>query len=602
MPVEVRTHEEAKVLAQAVRDGRVPDKKRTEALTALRIFRDAGTIPELEPDVERSPRPEFRPIKTAGTTLANVGKDVLAVGELGLTIASGGLGEILGGFGAAFKMLLGGSNNQAVADIQATADFFTLAPRTKRGKALLNDIAVPLMALESGADRISETMSFGNPFAATFIKTTLLGGVELALPAKGTRTAVSVQRTIARQKKEVKRIADDLGINPDINDMAAGIVDAARRMTPDERAANAPALQQAMREAAKVAADERTVLFNAARETRTFIETRSVRKLAIDMRNELKARGFDLDEMPIVNKRLLDMQSKSFEVGGPLVARLNELEIVRRRISANRSASPSENAALNSIKKGLDDFLDNEFNNIATESGSAISGDVAGVAAWKEARASNVRWKENFSSDKTISQLIEKNATPEQYRQWLMGASTMGANKQAALTIRRMKEILGKDHPAIEGIRQDFLFEIAEPLLKDQPNYAQFVRNYDATIRRNPSLVKELNLNQGDMRQLLDFSRAQNRLPLSQQQIVGTDLTRALAQFSVGHQIAKASLRVNIARAIANRLFRVGEISKKQVYAEIMNVKFGEPAIPKKSLLAAEFITGAAITGLTEEQ
>jgi len=165
-----------------------------------------------------------------------------------------------------------------------------------------------------------------------------------------------------------------------------------------------------------------------------------------------------------------------------------------------------------------------------------------------------------------------------------------------------MKEVLGKDHPAIEGIRQDLLFEVVEPLLKDQPNYAQFVRNYDSTIRRNPSLVRELDLSQGNFRELLNFSRAQSELPLSQQQIANIDLTRSIAQFSAGHQIAKAGLRVRIATALAKMLLGVGKIRKKQVYAEIMNVKFGEPAIPSKSLLAAEFITGAAITGITEEQ
>jgi len=386
--------------------------------------------------------------------------------------------------------------------------------------------------------------------------------------------------------------------------MATSIVDAARRMTPDERATNTIALQQAMREAAKVAAKERKALFKTARETRTFIETRSVRRLANNIEKKLVDDGFDFTSprMADVLKTLNEMRSGQFEIGGSLSTRLNNLELIRRKINKRKGPDAQANLALNRIKNGMKDFLDNEFNNIAIESGSALSGDIAGVAAWNKARTSNVRWKENFSADKTISQLIEKNATPEQYRQWLMGASTMNANKQAALTIRRMKEVLGKDHPAIEGIRQDFLFEVVEPLLKDQPNYAQFIRNYDSTIRRNPSLVKELDFNQGNFRELVNFARVQNKLPLSQQQIAGIDFARALSQFTVGHQIAKAGLRVRIATAIANRLLRVGKISKKQVYAEIMNVKFGEPAIPKKSLLAAEFITGAALTGITEEQ
>lgn len=602
MPIELQTEREAKVLAQAFKDGKIPEERREETMLVLRSFTNKDTLPSLDDPRVNSEKPESDLLKAPKQFAQDVGKDAIATAEVGLTVVTGGFGEIVGGFNAALRTLFGGNLDDAVDDINAASDLFTFQPRTKRGKLLLEQIAVPLMALERGADRVAETMSLGNPFAAAAIKTALLGGAELALPAKGAKNIVTVKRRIANQRKEIERTAKDLGIDLDLDNMGVGIVDAARRLTPEERAVNAPALKQAMKEAAKVAADERTALFDTARKTRTFIETRSVRQLSTGLRDELNLRGFDLDEMPIVNKRLTDMQSGAFEPGVALSARLNELEKVRRRVSANRSASPSENAALNSIKKGLDDFLDNEFNNIATEAGSSISGDVSGVAAWKAARESNVRWKRNFSEDKAISQLIEKSSTPEQYRQWLVGATTLNAGKQASLTIRRMKQVLGNEHPAIEGIRLDFIFEMVEPLLKNEPNYGQFIRNFEATVRRNPSLVKELDINRSDIRPLLDFAKVQNKLPPNKRLVSGGELSKGLAQIFVGNKLAKGQLRVNLARNITNFMFGIDRISQKQILGELANVKFGEPAIPRKSALAAEFITGAALTGTPPEE
>ena len=165
-----------------------------------------------------------------------------------------------------------------------------------------------------------------------------------------------------------------------------------------------------------------------------------------------------------------------------------------------------------------------------------------------------------------------------------------------------MKEILGDNHPAIEGIRQDFLFEIAEPLLKAEPNFAQFTRNYDATIRRNPALVKELGLNQGDLSQLYHFAEVQKRLPKNQRLMSLKDITKGLSQFFVGHKIAKAALRVNISRNIANLFVGADRVGQKQILMELVGAKYGEPAIPKGGPLAAQFIAGAALTSIPNSQ
>ena len=613
MTIQIRNDEEARIVARAVLDQAIPEDRQAEVLTALRDYERSTQLPEFPEGEAPDTREGFggnrrqQAVSGALNVAGDVGQDLVAAGEVALTTATAGLGEIVGGFNAALGTVLGSrSVEEANLDLEATSDAFTFAPRTERGQKLLQDIAPPLMALEEGADRVSEKLGMGNPIASTVIKTALLGGAELAIPSKKATGTIAAKRKIGARQREIQKIANDLGINVDHENFAQSIVEAAHRMTPEERAQNAPALQQALREAADFESARRSDLFDQARASRTFVETDSVRDLSDAIRADLVNDGFDLDEMPIVQKRLDDMKSDTFAEGVAAASRLNELEKVRRRINANRSSSPSENAALNRVKRDMDRFLDDEFNKIATEQGSiprgegAISGDTAGLQAWKDARLANVRWKQNFSEDKAIAQLIQKESTPEQYRQWLVGATAMGARKEAASTIRRMKGVLGDQHPAIEGIRQDFLFEIAEPLLKEEPNFRQFVRNYDAIVRRNPSLVKELDLSRSDMNDLYNFARAQNRLPPNKRLASADDLTSGLARFFAGHKLARGQVRIGIVRNALNLAFGVDRVSQKQILAEVANAMQGEVAIPPRSALAAEFIAGAAITGLPD--
>ncbi len=47
-----------------------------------------------------------------------------------------------------------------------------------------------------------------------------------------------------------------------------------------------------------------------------------------------------------------------------------------------------------------------------------------------------------------------------------------------------------------------------------------------------------------------------------------------------------------------NVFMTVDQISAKQMIAELTNASFKGPAIPRRDVLAAQFIAGAALTGL----
>jgi hypothetical protein len=511
-------------------------------------------------------------------------------------------------------LLAGKGVDQAVANKNATADFLTFNPVTESGNELLQTIGAPLVELERMADDFSFWAGMGNPYAATAIKTTLLGGLELAIPAKGVKSTgikskLLSERDIAKRRKEIKRVAEEMDIDLKPREIEASLIQAAKRMSSDERAASAPALQNALIKADKAAKRKRNNLYNKAKRKKAYVAVSPIKTMAKDLRQRLDDRGFDLDpgveNMTTVRKSLDELDKFGDKFANKNIAmshiNINELERIRRRVvtraqTAFKAKNESAGASLSSIRKNIDDFLQDQLNEALIKNGkSAIKGDVSAIKAWSKARSFNTRWRKTFRDDKVISQLINLEATPEQISAWLMGTSAIQLKRQAALTIKRIKKVLGDNHPAVEGIRQDFLFEVASPLMLDQPNFRRFLTNYENMIKKNPSLVKELGLRSSDMHQLYRFVNGIKKLP--PKVAASLDFSRALAVFFVGHSISRASLRVRLAEYLAKVAFGVDRVSKRKMIKNLAGAMDGTPAIPKGGPLAAEFIAAAAITG-----
>ena len=227
MPIEVRNEEEAKILAQAAKDGLIPADREAEVMQALNGYHNS-TKTFVAPGIS------FEAMKDA----AIAGPEVL------LTVASAGVSEIASGWGALLSAPVG--LDAAVENKEKISKSRTYQPRSKAAKHLLQDVAPALMKIEQGADYIAEKASGGNPIAATAIKTILLGGLELFPASKGTFNTVKVRIAISKREKEIRKIASDKGINLDLKNYSDDLADAARKLTPDERAQNAPALVEAL--------------------------------------------------------------------------------------------------------------------------------------------------------------------------------------------------------------------------------------------------------------------------------------------------------------------------------------------------------------------
>ena len=85
MPIEIRTDQEAKILAQAIKDGKIPGERRSESMSALKSFLSRDELPEI-PDFE-SLQPDNLPqqsiskdVQEIRTDFADMSKDLFAVG------------------------------------------------------------------------------------------------------------------------------------------------------------------------------------------------------------------------------------------------------------------------------------------------------------------------------------------------------------------------------------------------------------------------------------------------------------------------------------------------------------------------------------------
>ncbi len=559
--------------------------------------------------------------------LSGVKEMAYGLGEAALTMGTGAVTAIASGAYAAARLVVGeglvtkdgrtritGSSAADVAeDMAAFNDAYTFQPKTGAGQFVLETIAGPIMYIDDTADAIATKLGGGNPIAETIIKTTLLGAFELAPGLKGIKNANAAVRHMKRSKAMIADTADRLGIDVNIRELKESVIDAANRMTPDEKGANTPLLQEAMREAEAKAYAAKNAAYEVAKNKDVWVDTRSINDLAAETRMRL-GESYDLSVMPKLNKRLTEM---GLELPQGSKVKFWELEKIRRRINTDISGlkrsttdgAASEASALKVLKKDLDRFIDNEFNKTALEAGQMgppqqqfITGEREGVAAWKNARELNAQWKQDFHTDRVISDLIKQDATPEVMTDWILGANAMGAKQQSVAVVARLKQVLGENHPAIEGIRQDFLFRVAEPLLQETPNFNQFIRNYDKMIKKNHSLVSELGLSEHNFTELVTFAREAKKLPVNERNFQLQDLTRGLAVFWQGHSMAKRSLRVGYARNVLNGLFNMDRVAQRTLLYDMAGIRYGYPAMPRSGPLAAQFIAGASLNELMMDQ
>ena len=537
-------------------------------------------------------------------------KLMAGVADVALMGASAGLAEITSGLAGLTALALTGDNDYAKQRVDAWAEFMTIGPLTEGGEYLLSAIAPTLSKADTKITDFAEEKADGDPEVATAIKTGIWGSIDVAGAAVPGYKAVRGNIRLLKMRRQVIADAERLGVEIHLQDFADDVADAAKIVGSESRGEAAEGYVKALRDAEYLARVKKNSLYAAALDEQLFVSTSPIRRIGAELTKELDG-PFDLDgpKMKTVRRTLDDMHSRKlgFGSGQSLAVHFSKFEMLRKRINNRiKDAKGSPRAALIRIKSRIDDFMTTEFNKAVMENGrviskgGALSGDTQGYVAYLSARKATVEhaW---FSDTKVIADLVKKDTTVEEFSQWLIGASAVGAKKGAAAVVDKMKLLLGEDHPAIAAVRADFIYELTEPLLQLEPNFHQFANNYDKVLRKNKSLADSLGLQASDVATLAKFAEVVKQLPTGGHIYTFREIIQTVSRLTVGHGVAKGAARVGFMTKMLNYATGIDAVSPKQILAAIVDVRFDQPIIPKGTPVYSAFIAGAALTGIEDK-
>ena len=561
-------------------------------------------------DGVETPEPQDNSWKPNPNSLADHLKVAGGIAELGAKGMLSGIGEIASGYGGLTALAMTGDPDYAKERAEAWQNFFTFGPITEGGESVIETIAPPLSKVSLAIDDFSEEKANGDPEVATAIKTGIWGSVDvIGAAVPGVKAALRNAR-LRRYRKQVVDELNDLGIDAHLDHFADDVANAAKEIGSESAGEMAEEYVTALRNAEYLARLKKNSLYAAALDEKLFVSTSPIRRMGAELTNDLHKRGYDLDadDMAVVRRTLDDMHSRNrgFGSGQNMAVHFNQFELLRKRINMRiNNSKGSARSALTNIKRQMDDWMTSEFNNAAVQngqivsSGGALSGDAAGFEAYLAARKANTElsW---FNDTKIIADLIQKDTSVDQFAQWLIGASPL-SKKGSAAVVNKMKLLLGDDHPAIDAVRADFVYQLTEPLLQLEPNYQQFANNFDRVLRKNKPLADALGLQESDVAILADYARVADKLPASGKFYSMREIIQTVARLGVGHGVAKGAARVTFATKVGNAIGRVDAVTKKQIIAAAVDARFDQPVVPKGTPVYAAIIAGAALSGTIDK-
>lgn len=170
-----------------------------------------------------------------------------------------------------------------------------------------------------------------------------------------------------------------------------------------------------------------------------------------------------------------------------------KIDQARRRLVKLKAVDPADAAMLSTVRQEFNRFIDD------AATSALISGSVDTAQANKEAIGFWRQFRQitdsavGNESDAVIRKLVSESfdATVDQTSNWLFGATKVGMTPTAVKTTKRLKDILGANHQAIQDLRQGaFLKAVGVPLGKGRKGPQAMSNSLNDFL--NTDLAKEL--------------------------------------------------------------------------------------------------------------
>lgn len=524
-----------------------------------------------------------------------LGQQIFGTGEMLATMLTGALTEPIAGLagitegvaalvaGDEDPLLRASERVQRVREVGLTGAGGTFIPKTEAGRESLQAIAAPIEALFKRvvtpvAQRVGDVT--GSPLAATIVQT----AAETFPPGLRPRPRAVARRRAGQQRLgELERntgVTLDNPIELQTEQLGARAVELTEGQV--SRAANFDQVQGSLMAAKEIAKQNTNTLYTIARETQAAIPREFITILndsiheaigdfdVTDFRNKVMPNRVNL------NNRLKELEALVNSDASPDV-QLNELSSFRQRLNRNQGVDASERFALGKVKGVLDSFLDDMFN------ADMVSGDPAAIQRWKDANRAFADYKKTFSDNKVIAKLTEIEADPNQIKNWIMGANAVGAKTNSAQVINSIGDIIGRDSPQFSAIRQEVLFDVMEPLLRDEPNLKAFINNYDKFVRNNGKLADSVfPESKAALKDLRDMAKAASGVFTTRFQL---NLTQTMARAFFGHALSKGQVRINIATQLLGFIASAGTTRSRQISARVLGYDLRAPVLPISPLI-----------------
>lgn len=495
-----------------------------------------------------------------------IGETLLGAGETALSFGTGLVALPYAGAKALGEELYRAAHGEydqidkMVKTIEETQKNLTYMPKTEAGQVILDDISTPFKWVEEKKKALGEWVTgIAGPEAGAMAYT----APDILLMFLGTNPAQAVRMKMGA--RDLQRKADELGL--DLNQtktvQAQQLAEVAETKTAGFKGESSPQVQKAVQDARTVADKIVNQMYEKARTgpPAGVPKTQLTETLAPMIVDALE--GFDIASLPIVTARLSEITELANKPWSAVT--VNQLELWRKRINRNKPpvGDRTQQAALGIIKGQYDRFMEHQFIN------DMIVGDKAVVENWRLARGARERVGRMFDDNKVIEKLVNQKLTPEEVRGFIFGASDAGFKAQASSTVRAIKNILGKDSPAMKALHDDALLNILDPLLIDKPNMVMFTKRYRDVARKNQSVMKEL-FNDAELKDMEVFARAIGKKGVDEVTVMGSTST-FLARMMVGHGIAKGQARIGITKGLMDIFSNsAGRSTRRKILQEIL--------------------------------